>query len=152
MPSASQTHSAAAANSIYPPRALSEGKPSVLLVEDDNYVTAILWMLLKRSGFHVTTAVTGTEGLQLARNGSLDIIVLDVDLPGMSGLDVCRELKAAATTADLPVVFFSGQGNLAGEAFELGAEAFLIKPTDVCRLVDCLHQILNVHPTNESPS
>ena len=117
-------------------------KPTVLLVEDDNYVSAAIWTLLKYSDYDVTIAESGAEGLKLAQSLSPDIVILDVNLPDLNGLEICRRLKADPGTAELPVVFFSGQSERAEEALKLGAEAFLVKPNDIIRLPDCLGQIL----------
>jgi CheY-like chemotaxis protein len=82
------------------------------------------------------------DALQLARHFPPDIVVLDVNLPGMNGLEVCRQLKAAPGTRALPVVFCSGERHLAEDAMDLGAAAFLAKPDDILKLPECLHAIL----------
>src|SRR5215469_17979726 len=90
----------------------SNVKPTVLIVEDDNYVSAAMWALLTNSNFDVAVTANGAEGLKLAQALSPDIIVLDVNLPGMNGLEICRHLKADLNTSDVPVVFLSGQSQL----------------------------------------
>jgi len=116
--------------------------PAVLVVEDDPSVFMLILKLLRHYGFTVIHASTGLEGLVMAQNLCPDIVVLDVELPGMSGLEICRQLKSDPKTRPLPVVFCSGQGFLAGEAFDLGAAAFLVKPLDVVHLPACLGKIL----------
>lgn len=117
-------------------------KPTVLVVEDDNYVSATIWALLKESNFDVAVAASGADGFKLACTLVPDIIVLDVDLPGMNGLEICRRLKADSCTSGIPIVFLSGQSQLAGQGLALGAEAFLVKPLGICQLPDRLRQIL----------
>lgn len=126
-------------------------KSTVLLVEDDNYVSAAIWTLLKYSNFEVTIAASGAEGLKLTRSLAPDIIVLDVGLPDINGLEICRHLKADPDTASLPVIFFSGQSQFAQQALDLGAEAFLFKPNDIGKISDCLRQILDSRATDQVP-
>jgi DNA-binding response OmpR family regulator len=115
----------------------------VLQVEDDPHVVTIVEILLGRSNFEVISTDTGREALRLAGSIHPDIITLDVDLPDMNGLEICRQLKADPETALLPVVFFSGQSNLAEEGLALGAAAFLVKPNDLTRLGKCLREIID---------
>jgi CheY-like chemotaxis protein len=136
-----------------PPAALSHEsepasarKPTVLVMEGDPYVSAVLWTLLSRFNFEVFSEISGTVGRDLARNLHLDAVVLDVNLPGMNGLEICRQLKADPETRALPVVFCSRQGYLADEAMEVGAAAFLAKPNEVFKLPGCLSQILAARP------
>lgn len=126
-------------------------KSTVLLVEDDNYVSAAVWTLLKHSDFEVTVAASGGEGFKLARTLEPDIVVLDVDLPEMNGLEICRRLKADPDTAFLPVIFFSGQTHLVQKGLGLGAEAFLLKPTDIGKIPGCLRQILDSRASAQAP-
>jgi CheY-like chemotaxis protein len=125
--------------------------PTVLLVEDDNYVSAAIWTLLKYSNFDVTIAETGTEGLKLVGTLSPHIIILDVNLPDINGLEICRRLKADPATSHLPVVFLSARIEFAQEAIAVGAEIFLAKPNDVSRLADTLSQILASRAAAQTP-
>lgn len=117
-------------------------KPTVLVVEDNNYVSAAIWTILNDFNFDVAVTASGAQGLKLAQMLSPDIVVLDVNLPEMNGLEICRHLKADRGTSNLPVVFFSAESHHAKKAMNLGAEAFLVKPYDICQLPNCLSQIL----------
>lgn len=117
-------------------------KPTVLLVEDDNYVSATIWTLLKHSDFDVAVAECGVDGFKLARTLTPDIVVLDVNLPDMNGLEICRRLKADPGTSAIPIVFLSGRSEYAQTALDLGGEEFLVKPLGICQLPKCLSQIL----------
>jgi DNA-binding response OmpR family regulator len=116
-------------------------KPTLLVVEGDPVVSAILWTLLNRFDFEVISENSGPVGRDLARNLHPDAIVLNVNLPGMNGLEICRQLKADPETRALPVLFCSRQHYLADEAMEVGAAAFLVMPDEVFKLPDCLRQI-----------
>lgn len=125
-----------------PPNPASARKPTVLVVENDPYISAVLWTLLSRFNFEAISETSGPTGRQLARSLRLDALVLDVNLPGINGLEICRQLKADPETRALPVVFCSRQYYLADEAMEVGAAAFLVKPEEVIKLPDCLRRIL----------
>jgi CheY-like chemotaxis protein len=126
-------------------------KPTVLVVENDPYISAILWTLLTHFNFKVVSETSGPVGRQLARSLSPDAVVLDVDLPRMNGLEICRQLKADPQTRALPVVFCSEQGYLADEAVEVGAAAFLKMPGEIVKLPDCLSKILFARPSPYCP-
>jgi DNA-binding response OmpR family regulator len=128
----------------------ASGKPRVLVLENDPYISAIIWTLLNHFNFDVISETSGREGWQLARNSRPDIVVLNVDLPGMNGLEICHQLKTEPDTRATPVVFCSGQGYLAGEALLLGAAAFLDNPNDVMKLPHYLRQILSAQSTDGS--
>lgn len=117
-------------------------KPTVLVIEDDPYVSAVIWTLLNDNNFTTISESSGPDGLQRVRSILPHIVVLDINLPGMNGLEICRQLKADSKTSALPVVVCSGQTYLASEAMELGAAAFLEKPCDIIKLPACLRQIL----------
>ena len=105
----------------------------LLFVDDDAELRAIFRRTAERHGFTVLTAGNGTEGLDLARSDQPDLVVLDVNMPGMDGRDVCRELKAADDTRGIPVLFLSARGDPFSRqlGLELGAEDFIEKPFDL---------------------
>ena len=134
-----------------PPAALWSGlcqlianrKPTVLLAEDDPNVSLMISLLLKAQDFDVKVADSGLQALHLAQRWKPDIVVLDINLPEMSGLDICRALKSNPRTCAISIVFCSGESHLAAEALSVGGAAFLEKPGGVLRLTACLHEILN---------
>ncbi len=137
------THFHPATTTALPGQPDPASKPLVLVVEKDTYSSAILWTLLNHFNFKVFCETSGPVGRQLARSLSPDAVVLDVDLPGMNGLEICRQLKVDPKTRPLPVVFCSRQHYLADEAMELGAAAFLDMPNDIVKLPNCLREILS---------
>ncbi len=80
--------------------------PSVLVVEDDPQIVGVLTDLLEDEGYRVATGVNG-QGLETARAAPPNMILLDVMMPGMNGIEVCRELKSDPRTRDVPVVFIT---------------------------------------------
>jgi DNA-binding response OmpR family regulator len=107
-------------------------KPKILVVEDQPAVSDTMLYLLKRAGCEATSARTGAEGMRLAQEGKFDLITLDIDLPDISGLEVCRRLKRDVRLCYTPVIFVSGrlcEGNRP-RCFELGAADYIVKPFD----------------------
>jgi CheY-like chemotaxis protein len=108
-----------------------EKKMKVLLIEDSKFQRIANGRALIRAGYDVVYAADGEEGLGAAREDMPDLILLDIMLPKMSGLDVLRALKADALVKHIPVVVLSGlgQGNEA-KLLKEGASAFLMKSTE----------------------
>lgn len=104
----------------------------ILVVDDYEANLHGLGQLLRRAEYSVTSATNGREALDLVRRERPDLVLLDVLMPGMSGVDVCRELKRSADTCLTPIVLISGAHEratiLAG--LEAGADDFLNKPID----------------------
>ncbi|MCU1375787.1 MAG: winged helix family two component transcriptional regulator [Actinomycetia bacterium] len=100
---------------------------SVLIVDDETPFLRALGISLRARGYQVDTAATGEAGLQRAADGHPDVIVLDLGLPGMSGLDVLRELRAWSGT---PVIVLSARRSEPSkvEALDLGADDYVTKP------------------------
>ena len=106
----------------------SNGK-RILVVEDDFFVRDLYTRELTREGFEVSTAEDGAEGLLQATEEKPDLILLDIMLPKMSGLDVLKTLQEKEETKGIPVVLLTnlGQDSVIREGFTLGAIGYLIK-------------------------
>jgi DNA-binding response OmpR family regulator len=100
---------------------------NVLLVEDDARTAQLIAEFFRRHQVVVTCAADGHEGLRLASRGRFDVIVLDLMLPGCSGLEVCRELR---TQSDVPIVMVTALGAEVDRilGLELGADDYVVKP------------------------
>ena len=105
-------------------------RQSVLIIEDDPGIRELMAYHLSREGYVVSEAERGDEGWQKARLGSVDLILLDLMLPGISGMDICRKLKGDPSTADIPIIMVTAKGAevdiVAG--LETGADDYLVKP------------------------
>jgi len=101
----------------------------ILIVEDDFFVRDLYGRELTREGFEVETAADGPEGLSKIGEVKPDLILLDIMLPKMSGLDVLKKLKEKEETKNVPVVLLTnlGQDTVIREGFSLGAIGYLIK-------------------------
>lgn len=105
-------------------------KPNILIVEDDTPVSMLMVFLLTRAGFATDVATSGGKAMQKTQTGEYDLITLDVDLPDMSGFDLCSRLRKHPVWRDTPVVFVSRRLNEEDRqrGFEVGAVDYIIKP------------------------
>ena len=103
-------------------------KTRVLVVDDDPSVTSLLKRGLSYEGYSVEIASSGKEGLDLAREQPPDVVVLDVMLPGMDGLEVCRRLRAADPT--LPILMLTARDGTMDQVqgLDTGADDYVVKP------------------------
>ena len=106
----------------------------VLLVEDDASIREVTKLGLERAGFRVATAPDGREGLARFREGGFVLVVLDVMLPGLDGLEVCRAIRAESR---VPVVMLSARSDTVDVVvgLELGADDYVTKPFELPELV-----------------
>jgi signal transduction histidine kinase len=101
-----------------------------LVIIDDDIATITMLTRLLADQYYTTFAQNGAEGLKLIRSQQPDLILLDMNLPGESGLDVCREVKSHPFLRDIPVIFLTGEDepSVIINAFEAGAADFITKP------------------------
>jgi two-component system alkaline phosphatase synthesis response regulator PhoP len=103
---------------------------SLLVVEDEQDIRELLEYNLSRDGFHVRTAETGEQALQAVSSIPPDLILLDLMLPGIDGLEVCRRLKSDGQTANIPIVMLTAkdtEGDVV-TGLEMGADDYVTKP------------------------
>lgn len=112
---------------------LMSDKVKILVVEDEMPVALMMTFLLTRVGYDVTTARNGQEGLELATRQKFDLITLDMDLPDIKGIEICRELKQRHISRNTPIIFVTGQPHAENRqrALELGAVDYIEKPFEM---------------------
>ncbi len=115
--------------------------PRILLIEDDPRLAAMVSEYLGEAGFHVSTAAAGGAGLEQLRREPYDALVLDLMLPDIDGLEVCRQLRA---TSDTPVLMLTARGDTMDRVvgLEMGADDYLPKPFEPRELLARLRAIL----------
>jgi len=120
-------------------------KKRVLAVDDDPTALNALRQILTQKGYDVTTAAGGQEALSLVASQDFDLALLDVVMPGTSGYDVCRQIRADERTKDLPVVFLTAKGAVADmrEGQDAGSDLYLVKPVMAARLLAMLGMFLS---------
>ncbi|MDF3823310.1 response regulator, partial [Leptospira sp. 96542] len=102
----------------------------MLVIDDTPEIRLLATVLLEREGYAVTSAGSGEDGLARAREGTPDLILLDVVLPGMDGYEVCRQLKQDEVLRDTPVIFMSAQDDVSAQTqgFTVGGADYVTKP------------------------
>jgi DNA-binding response OmpR family regulator len=101
---------------------------TVLLVDDDPQLSHIVSMYFEIEGFAVLTADTGEKALELLNDSRPDVVLLDLMMPGMDGLEVCRRIRANPRLMNLRVIVFTAAETREDELREAGADAFIAKP------------------------
>lgn len=110
---------------------------TVLVIDDDADTREILTRALERAGYVVVTAIDGPSGLALAETRAIDVILLDVMMPGMDGLTVCATLRGHERTRPIPVILLTAKDDVATRAtgMRLGVSEYIPKPVS-------LHEVL----------
>ncbi len=105
-------------------------KPKILVIEDERALVEVLTYNLEREGFEVLSATDGREGLRQAQLRLPDLVVLDLMLPVMPGLEVCRELRTGTRTRDIPIVMLTAKAEESDQlvGFAMGADDYVTKP------------------------
>ena len=122
-------------------------KENILAVEDDEDIGELLRFNLLKEGYHVTLSESGEEALKIAQNGKFDIFLLDLMLPGIDGLSLCKALKADSKTSHIPVVMITAKGEEADivTGLELGADDYIVKPFSPRVLIARIRAVLRRH-------
>ena len=101
--------------------------PHILIIDDDVYIRRLLRSSLRERGYRVSAAASGEEGLDVAASDAADVVILDLNLPDMDGVEVCRQLRS---WSDMPIVVLSARDQEMEKvrALDLGADDYLTKP------------------------
>ena len=105
-------------------------KIRILAVEDDKNISKLIKYNLEKEGFNCISAYTGEEALETLRKVRADLVVLDIMLPGIDGLEVCRRIRQEKELAGVPVIMLTAKGEEVDRivGFELGADDYMVKP------------------------
>lgn len=127
-------------------------KERILVVEDEEDIAELIEYNLLKNGYEVDVVSSGEEALRSAGKSGCDLVLLDLMLPGIDGLEVCRRLKAELSTADLPVLMVTARGDDADvvAGLELGADDYLVKPFSPKVLIARVGAVLRRRPA-ETP-
>lgn len=111
---------------------LSGDTPRILIADDDRDVRLVLVAILEAAGYETSEAANGIEALRVARADRPDLILLDLSMPKMDGMEAIRRLKSDPATAGIPVVMVTASGDeeMARAAVAAGAFAYVVKPWD----------------------
>ncbi len=103
---------------------------NILVVDDETVLVETIAYNLEQAGYHVTTATDGASALEAARTEKLDLIILDIMLPEMDGLEVCRQLRREGNTETTPIMMLTAKGDEIDKVvgLEVGADDYVTKP------------------------
>ena len=119
----------------------------VLMIEDDSELAQLLKIRLKKDSIKVTVALTPLEGLNLFQTNSYDLLVLDLSLPQMDGIEICRLIRQES---DIPIIISSARSDIQDKmmGFSRGADDYIPKPYDAQELIFRIEAIMRrIHPT-----
>jgi two-component system KDP operon response regulator KdpE len=107
----------------------------ILVVDDDPQIRRILRAVLVAKGYEVIEAECGEDALKLIRSEKYDLMLLDINMPGITGIEVCKE---ARTSSDIPIVMMSAGEESRAKALDAGANDYLKKPFGVSQIFSCV--------------
>jgi DNA-binding response OmpR family regulator len=118
--------------------------PVVLVVDDDPVIVKLLTVNFEMEGFTVRSAIDGAEGVAAVRADPPDVVVSDIMMPNVSGLDLVRELKASPDTATIPIILLSAKAQAGDirDGLDAGADDYITKPFEPLDLVDRVNALL----------
>lgn len=118
---------------------------SILVVDDEPNTRAFLRLTLEMSGYEIHEAVDGVDALEKIEALEPDLVLLDVMMPRMDGLEVCRRVRQNPKTTDLPIVIVSAKTSVEAtrQGLDAGASRYLTKPVTRDNLLETIREILN---------
>ena len=113
---------------------------SILIIDDDNHICTVLGEFLRRHGYQVTTALNGEQGLAAAKAATPDLILCDLEMPGLDGQAVVTALRKDAKAGEIPVIFLSGcteRGQIR-RSMNLGGDDYITKPAQLPEILEAI--------------
>ncbi|MEH1771846.1 MAG: response regulator [Nostoc sp.] len=132
---------------------MSEPRVTILHVDDNEANRYVVNRILQNAGFSVLEAATGVTGLEAVVNFQPDLVILDVQLPDISGFEVCRQIKANPETTFIPVLQLSAsfvQSQDKAEGLDSGADAYLVQPVEPIELLATVRSLLRIRRAEEA--
>jgi two-component system alkaline phosphatase synthesis response regulator PhoP len=120
----------------------------ILIAEDERDILELIEFTLQYGGFEVIPTSNGTDAWEMTKQKLPHLVLLDVRMPGMSGYEVCTQIKSTQQTKHIPVVFLSakGQDSEIKTGFESGAIDYILKPFAPDQLLNRLVEVIDNHP------
>jgi two-component system alkaline phosphatase synthesis response regulator PhoP len=127
--------------------------PGILIVEDDADIGALIAHYLEKSGYSAETVADGGRALAKAKAAPPDLIILDLMLPGLNGLEICRALRADDRTSGLPIIMLTARGEESERilGLDVGADDYVVKPFSPGELLARVRALLRRTTPPESP-
>ncbi len=117
---------------------------SILVIDDEPDLLELVSYNLKKEGFKISTASTGEDGLEKIRKGSFDLLILDLMLPDIQGVEVCRKIRSNPKTEALPIIMLTAKTDTADKVrgLDIGADDYMTKPFSPKELIARVHALL----------
>ena len=117
---------------------------SVLVVDDDPVILRLLQVNFELEGISVATAVDGEEGLKMIQSDPPDLVISDIMMPKVNGLELLAALRSSPDTSAMPVILLSAKAQVANvqRGLELGADDYVTKPFDPLELIERVYKVL----------
>lgn len=117
----------------------------ILILDDDMDLLSVVKSLLKKRGYDVWAFANWQKAWENIKKNKPNLILLDVFLKGMDGMDVCKKLKSTSSTRHIPIIMFSSFPNIAESAIdEFGADEFIAKPFEMNDMISKIREVLSV--------
>jgi DNA-binding response OmpR family regulator len=118
----------------------------ILVVDDDTRLTELLKLVFESQGFGVTIANNGRQTLEILETELPEAILLDLMMPGMSGMDVCESIRANPRTANIPIIVLTAKSSPESkrELLEVGATQYLVKPVRPTELISHIREAISI--------
>lgn len=119
---------------------------TILVVEDEENIRKIITLYLENWGFDCIAAENGENAIKTARNKNPDLIISDITIPGIDGLNLCRILKKDPRTKSIPIILLTGSGKPSDvdQGFLSGTDAYILKPVNWDQLRSKISSLLNI--------
>lgn len=119
--------------------------PIILLVDDSLMIHRVVGQILTEAGYKVLKAYNGNKGYEMAKTWKPDLILMDIEMPEMNGIEATRLIKAETVLANIPLIIFTSLGSEEDIrlAKEVGADSFLNKPVSKDELLTTIQRLLN---------
>jgi DNA-binding response OmpR family regulator len=120
----------------------------ILVIEDDPASARLTQYTLARHGYDVLVASNGLEGIRKVRQEGVDLVLLDLMLPGLDGFEICHRLRSQAGANGLPIVILSAKAQDADRetGLRLGADDYLVKPVSPSKIISAVERLLGTEP------
>lgn len=127
-------------------------KTKILVVDDERDILELITYNLQKEGFHVEVSPDGEDALQKTRTDRFDLVLLDLMLPGMQGMEICRTLKSGDDTASIPIIMLTAKSEELDKVLglEMGADDYITKPFSPRELIARIRAVLR--RTREAPA
>jgi len=124
---------------------MAEARKRILAVDDDAPALAALKANLSQRGYDVQTAGSGEDALELIERESYDLFILDVNMPGLNGIEVCKAIRQHPKTQNTPVIFLTAKGMVGDmlDGKEAGSDLYLVKPVLASKILNMVSIFLS---------